>query len=226
MTAHGRVVNSTVRQRPQSDNSIGILMDVKDVFPGDLPAQEALESLKCIIEEPIGERTLFVLQFSSPPQNASLPHLARFVNAHSTSKDSHCADAAPAPVNQDEIPFRNYLIVAPKLNSHTEAIDPHDRVATAMARHFNNQGFAYVASMQQQQINDDPQGVRYLPLRDGMPSFGFITAVIVIGDPTWVTCAADTYPEAGLFLLDLPQDRKLEGQSRMSRAAPSAAPSF
>lgn len=161
MTAQGRVVNSTVRQLPRSDNSNGILMDVKDAFPGDLPAQKALGSLKCVVETPVGERTLFVLQFASPPENTSLVHLVRFVIAYSICGGSRRADAAPAPVNQEETPFRNYLIVAPKLAGHAEAIDTHDGMVTAMACQFNNHGFAYVASVQQQEIDDDPQGVRY-----------------------------------------------------------------
>ena len=104
------------------------------------------------------------------------------------------ADAEPARQSS----FRNFLIVAP--GSVGAASVPDEKVVE-LARHLNQEGYAYVARAQQKEMEDDPTGVRYLPLRSDLPSFGVMTAVIVIGDPLWAALAAATYPEADIYLM-------------------------
>ncbi len=94
--------------------------------------------------------------------------------------------------------FRNFLIVAP--GSVGVATVP-DETVMELARHLNQEGYAYVARPDQKEMADDPSGVRYLPLSHQLPAFGVMTAVIVIGDPLWAALAASTYPEADIFLM-------------------------
>jgi hypothetical protein len=76
-----------------------------------------------------------------------------------------------------------------------------DEKVKELAQHLNKEGYAYVAHSNQREMEDDPSGVRYLPLRERLPAFGVMTAVIVIGDPEWAALAAATYPEADIFLM-------------------------
>lgn len=210
--------------RPQTDSSAFTVIALDDVFPGDLHAQEALKSLRCSIETAVCEHPVFVLQFTSPPAAASLFQLVQFVDACRMTMAFQLAAARPAPsLDQGGTALRNYLIVAPELTGQTNAIHTRDGVVTALARQFNHDGFAYVASLQQKEMEDDQDGVRYLPLRSNLPSFGLMTAVIVIGDPAWVACAADAYPDADIFLLKLPQDRRQRSKPRLSSAGLSVA---
>ncbi len=94
--------------------------------------------------------------------------------------------------------YRNFLIVAP--GSVGAATVPDEKVV-ALARHLNQDGYAYVARTNQREMEDDPSGVRYLPLSHQLPAFGVMTAVIVIGDPLWAALAAATYPEADIYLM-------------------------
>jgi len=94
--------------------------------------------------------------------------------------------------------YRNFLIVAP--GSVGAGTVPDEKVV-ALARHLNQDGYAYVAHSNQKEMEDDPSGVRYLPLSHRLPAFGVMTAVIVIGDPLWAALAAATYPEADIFLM-------------------------
>jgi|UniRef100_UPI0037847B7C hypothetical protein len=101
-------------------------------------------------------------------------------------------------------PYRNFLIIVPEpTGGDADAVRPDERV-TALAQQFNHDGYAYVARSNQKEMEDDPSGVRYLPLGETLPSFGVMTAVIVIRDPAWAARAAATYPEAEIFLLRLP----------------------
>lgn len=94
--------------------------------------------------------------------------------------------------------YRNFLIVAPGVAG--AATVPDEKVKE-LAQHLNKEGYAYVAHSNQREMEDDPSGVRYLPLRERLPAFGVMTAVIVIGDPEWAALAAATYPEADIFLM-------------------------
>lgn len=91
--------------------------------------------------------------------------------------------------------YRNFLIVAPG-----SANAPDEKVKE-LARHLNQDGYAYVARSNQREMEDDPSGVRYLPLSHRLPAFGVMTAVIVIGDRKWAELAAATYPEADVYLM-------------------------
>ena len=93
---------------------------------------------------------------------------------------------------------RNFLIVAP--GSVGVATVP-DETVVELAQHLNKDGYAYVARSNQKEMEDDPSGVRFLPLSHRLPAFGVMTAVIVIGDPLWAALAASTYPEADVFLM-------------------------
>jgi len=93
---------------------------------------------------------------------------------------------------------RNFLIVAP--GSVGAGTVPDEKVLE-LAQHLNQEGYAYVARSNQKEMEDDPSGVRYLPLSHRLPAFGVMTAVIVIGDPLWAALAAATYPEADVFLM-------------------------
>ncbi|MFZ2279428.1 MAG: hypothetical protein WAW39_16660 [Prosthecobacter sp.] len=94
--------------------------------------------------------------------------------------------------------YRNFLIVAP--GSVGAGTVPDEKVLE-LAQHLNQEGYAYVARSNQKEMEDDPSGVRYLPLSHRLPAFGVMTAVIVIGDPLWAALAAATYPEADIFLM-------------------------
>ncbi len=99
---------------------------------------------------------------------------------------------------QTQSAYRNFLIVAP--GSTGVATVPEEKVME-LAQHLNKEGYAYVARSNQKEMEDDPSGVRYLPLRNDLPAFGVMTAVIVIGDPLWAALAAATYPEADIYLM-------------------------
>ena len=108
------------------------------------------------------------------------------------------AAARAEPETEAESAYRNFLIVAP--GSLGAATVPDEKVVE-LARHLNQAGYAYVARAHQKEMEDDPTGVRYLPLRSDLPAFGVMTAVIVIGDPLWAALAAATYPEADIYLM-------------------------
>ena len=100
-------------------------------------------------------------------------------------------------------PYRNFLIIAPEPAAPSAVAPPPDARVTALAHHLNHDGYAYVARSNQKEMEDDSSGVRYLPLSETLPSFGVMTAVVVIGDAAWAARAAAAYPEADIFLLKL-----------------------
>ncbi len=106
------------------------------------------------------------------------------------------ADASAEP--EQTSTYRNFLIIAP--GTVGAATVPDEKVV-ALARHLNQEGYAYVARRNQKEMEDDSSGVRYLPLSHQLPAFGVMTAVIVIGDPLWAALSAATYPEADIFLM-------------------------
>ncbi len=108
------------------------------------------------------------------------------------------AGAETEPEGKTQSSYRNFLIVAP--GSVGAATVPDEKVLE-LAQHLNQEGYAYVAHSNQREMEDDPSGVRYLPLRSDLPAFGVMTAVIVIGDPLWAAVAAATYPEADIYLM-------------------------
>jgi hypothetical protein len=108
------------------------------------------------------------------------------------------ARAAERTEPEAESAYRNFLIVSP--GSVGVATVP-DEAVVELAQHLNQDGYAYVARSNQREMEDDPSGVRYLPLSHRLPAFGVMTAVIVIGDPLWAALAAATYPEADVFLM-------------------------
>ncbi|WP_395742178.1 hypothetical protein [Prosthecobacter sp.] len=109
---------------------------------------------------------------------------------------------APAPgasIPVDGRPqYQNYLIVVP--GAADGALSEEE--LTALAQGLNQSGFAYVARSGQQEMADDSCGVRYLPLRGELPSFGLMTAVVVINDQAWAARAAAAYPGAAVYLLE------------------------
>ena len=105
-----------------------------------------------------------------------------------------------AAIQSDGVPsVRNFLIIVPEQDGGAIAFD--ERVK-ALARRLNKDGYVYVARSSQAEMEDDQFGVRYLPLRQALPSFGIMTAVLVIRDPAWARNAASTYPDADIFLLN------------------------
>lgn len=111
--------------------------------------------------------------------------------------------AAACQANGSRPVYRNYLIISPRLASDADAAEVSQQQVETLARGLNASGFAYVARFNQEEMQDDSFGVRYLPLRESLPSFGLMTAVIVIGDPAWVERASAAYPEAEVFLLKM-----------------------
>lgn len=107
-------------------------------------------------------------------------------------------EAERAEPAETQSSYRNFLIIAP--GTVGAATVPNEQVE-ALARHLNQEGYAYVARSNQKEMEDDPSGVRYLPLSNRLPAFGVMTAVIVIGDPLWAALAAAAYPEADIFLM-------------------------
>lgn len=97
--------------------------------------------------------------------------------------------------------YQNFLIIAAAPAGAAAETAPPEEKVTALAQQLNKDGYAYVARTSQKEMEDDESGVRYLPLRNDLPSFGVMTAVIVIGDPAWAALAAATYPEADIFLM-------------------------
>lgn len=110
------------------------------------------------------------------------------------------ATRAATTREESMLALRNFLIVDPEPADGTA--DLPDEQVTALARHLNHDGYAYVARSNQKETEDDSSGVRYLPLSETLPSFGVMTAVIVIRDPAWAARAAAAYPEADIFLLE------------------------
>lgn len=96
--------------------------------------------------------------------------------------------------------YRNFLIIDPESTGSATAAAPDEQVA-ALARQLSQDGYAYVACSGQKQMEDDPSGVRYLPLSRPLPFFALMTAVIVMADPAWAALAAVAYPEADIFLM-------------------------
>lgn len=102
----------------------------------------------------------------------------------------------------DRPPYQNFLIIAPDPDNGTNAAELPDGQVKALARHLNQNGYAYVARHGQIEMEDDRFGVRYLPLGGDLPSFGSMSAVFVLRDPAWATRAAAAYPGADVFLLE------------------------
>ncbi|HBJ88066.1 MAG TPA: hypothetical protein DDZ88_30255 [Verrucomicrobiales bacterium] len=114
--------------------------------------------------------------------------------------DCQLATGRPAASREDGRPtYRNFLIIAPDPDDGT---DLPDGQVQALARHLNQNGFAYVARRGQKEMEDDSSGVRYLPLGEDLPSFGLMSVVIVLRDPAWAKRAATAYPGADVFLLE------------------------
>jgi hypothetical protein len=97
--------------------------------------------------------------------------------------------------------YRNFLIIAPEQAGEAPAAAPSQEAVNALAQHLSQDGYAYVARSSQKEMEDDPSGVRYLPLHNSLPFFAVMTAVIVIGDPAWAARAAAAYPQADIFLM-------------------------
>ncbi|WP_395748854.1 hypothetical protein [Prosthecobacter sp.] len=102
---------------------------------------------------------------------------------------------------QPQSTYRNFLIIDPEAAKKHPYSPPSQEEVKALARHLSQDGYAYVARSSQKEMEDDPSGVRYLPLRGHLPFFALMTAVIVIGDPELAAQAASTYPDADIFLM-------------------------
>jgi len=119
------------------------------------------------------------------------------------NQDSQLSNGRPAASREEgRPPYRNFLIIAPDQGDGKDAADVLDGQVKALARHLHQNGFAYVACRGQKEMEDDRFGVRYLPLGEDLPSFGLMSAVIVLRDPAWAARAAATYQGADVFLLE------------------------
>jgi len=117
--------------------------------------------------------------------------------------DCQLATDRPAASREDGRPtYRNFLIIAPEPDDGTDAAGLPGGQVKALARQLNQNGFAYVARRGQKEMEDDRFGVRYLPLGENLPSFGLMSAVVVLRDPAWAARAAAAYPGADVFLLE------------------------
>ena len=101
-----------------------------------------------------------------------------------------------------EHPCRNFLIIAPEPVNCVDDSDQPDGRVSALAHRLIGDGFVYVARSNQREVEDDSSGVRFLPLREKLPEFGTMTAVIAINEPLWAAFAADAYPEADIFVME------------------------
>ncbi|WP_395747342.1 hypothetical protein [Prosthecobacter sp.] len=130
------------------------------------------------------------------------------------------ADREAARAELQSSSYRNFLIIAPV--SVGDSPDYDEQVA-ALARQFSREGYTYVARCGQKEMEDDPAGVRYLPLREALPSFGQMNAVVVAGDHSWAARAADEYRGADVFLLQpaLSAPAQQRQQRRKNAALPA-----
>lgn len=108
------------------------------------------------------------------------------------------ASRAAARSEPQSSSYRNFLIIAPASAGECPV---YDEQVAALSRDLSQDGYTYVARAGQAQMEDDPSGVRHLPLREALPSFGHMTAVVVAGDPGWAERAAAEYHSADIFLM-------------------------
>lgn len=120
--------------------------------------------------------------------------------------------------------YRNFLIIAPEPAAATPHPALTDERVIELAHHLNHDGYAYVARSNQQQMEDDASGVRFMPLSEMLPSFGIMTAVIVINDPAWAARAAAAYPDADIFMLQHLSAPGCEGVSSDHHPVHQSAP--
>jgi len=125
---------------------------------------------------------------------------------------------APRPAHIPTAPYRNFLILAPNPPPFDGTQGPPGDAITALAIRLLDQGFVYVARSNQHSMEDDPLGVRYLPLHVPLPSFAILTAVFAVSDLAWARIAAQTYPNADVFLVEVPGP-----QAMPTRLPPAAA---
>lgn len=99
--------------------------------------------------------------------------------------------------------LQNFLLLVPEPDDILLDEPKLDLRITEAARGLLRDGFVYVAWSFQRSVEDDDAGVRYLSLRERLPSFGTLTSVIVVNDERWIDIAAAGYPSAHIFLLGL-----------------------
>lgn len=116
---------------------------------------------------------------------------------------------SPAGRGDGRPSYRNFLIVVPDQCQASDVMPLLDARVNALARHLNEDGFAYVAHGGRKEMEDDSFGVRHMPLGQDLPSFGSMSVVVVLQDRTWALRAAATYPDADVFLLECPRERHL-----------------
>lgn len=147
------------------------------------------------------------------------------MNPHLQVFASRAASRAEPPSTS----YRNFLIIAPVAAGDSP---DYDEQVAALAREFIQDGYTYLARSGQKEMEDAPSGVRYLPLRETLPAFGHMTAVVVAGDSRWAERAAEEYRSADVFLLQpalsapaakRPQRRKIAPALPVGEALQGAA---
>ena len=172
----------------------------------DLPPQHgemcSFDSLSALDPVIIADRTLSTrpsarVSLDGSSEILSLTHRGRSARANGT-RISHASSH-----NECAIPLRNFLVL---VSEHDDILLDAPRLdprIIAAAHGLLRDGFVYVAWSFQRQMEDDSAGVRYLSLRERLPSFGAMTAVIVIGEERWADVAAEAYARADIFMLRL-----------------------
>jgi hypothetical protein len=159
------------------------------------------------------------LPFSTPSFTFDLLEARLPAEAFDGQPVRHATEVRPARQAPPEDPrrYQNFLIIAPETSSQAFAV--------SLARHLMGAGYAYVARPEQKQMEDDDFGVRYLPLKERLPDFGLMTAVISIEGAGWLAAAALSYPEARLVEIQLAHcapDKDSTAEAAMTAALPKS----
>lgn len=98
---------------------------------------------------------------------------------------------------QQQSVCRNFLF----LISHP--LSELDRLIVSSTAHkLSYHGYVYIADVAQDCV-EDRDDIRYLPLHDHqLPHFGSVTVVAVLHDNALARLAAQTYPEASVYVID------------------------
>jgi hypothetical protein len=105
--------------------------------------------------------------------------------------------AFPLRAEQEQNVCRNYLFLVGHQLSKLDR-----QIVNSTAHKLASHGYVYVADVEQDCV-EDRDDIRYLPLRDNnLPHFGSVTIVAVLHDNALARLAAQTYPDATVYVID------------------------